>query len=69
MKIAVAQIVLGALAMVLCSFVLGTRFQHWMDDPPPAVAAQGTVERRIHLKMEGPYDTDKPRRFVCREEP
>ena len=36
---------------------------------PAVQAASGTVERRIHLKMEGPYDTDRPRTFVCRESP
>ena len=65
MRIAVAQIVLGVLAMVLCSFVLGTKFAE--QDPPPAVAASGTIERRIHLKVESTWDTDKPRTFLCRE--
>jgi hypothetical protein len=38
-------------------------------DLPPAEAPRGTVERRLHLKLESPMDNDHPRKFVCREEP
>jgi hypothetical protein len=40
-----------------------------VGEPSPVEAPRGTVERRLHLKLESPMDSDKPRRFVCREEP
>lgn len=35
-------------------------------DEPTAVS-QATVERRIHLTVDTKYDTDKKRKFECRE--
>jgi hypothetical protein len=58
-----------AISFVACFFGLVAVGTHMFPDPPPVSASVGTVERRIHLKMEGPYDSDKPRAFVCRELP
>lgn len=33
----------------------------------PAAVTQGTVERRIHLTVDTRWDTDKRRKFECRE--
>ena len=55
---AVAGWLIGAVLLALISV-----------SPPPVSASAGTVERRIHLKMESTFDTDKPRTFICRESP
>jgi hypothetical protein len=49
--------------------IYGHRLMTMIDDESPhPVASNATVERRIHLVMESRYDSDRPRRFVCREE-
>ena len=55
--------------LILVVFIGAASFE-WLAHatPPPAVAASGTVERRLHLKLESRMDTDHPRTFVCREE-
>ena len=66
-KVTMVLIALTFLAL----FVVGGRQAMIMIDGPsanPPAVSNGTVERRIHLVMESRYDTDKPRRFVCREE-
>ena len=63
-EIRIAAGVLFSVILLLAAFKWGTV----VGEPPEVVAAQGTVERRLYLKIESPYDTDKPRTFICREE-
>ena len=66
-KVTMVLIALTSLAL----FVVGVRQAMIMIDGPsanPPAVSNATVERRIHLVMESRYDTNKPRRFVCREE-
>ncbi len=59
--------VLFLVALVL---LLGVAWNVLNPLPEPRVqAASGTVERRLHLTVESRWDTDKRRRFTCREEP
>ena len=57
--------VLFNVILLLAAFKWGTV----VGEPPVVVAAQGTVERRLHLKLDSRMDTDKPRTFICREAP
>ena len=44
------------------------RVMVWIDsDAPHPVAANATVERRLHLVMESRYDSDRPKKYECRE--
>ena len=60
-----------ALITVMLAIVVGSSvlLHFYLYRPPPVEPARGTIERRLHLKVESTWDTDKPRVFVCREEP
>ena len=67
MKFKVAQVLL-----ILVALWAGARYGHRLmilidGELPHPVASNATVERRIHLTMDTRYDTDKPRKFECRE--
>ena len=69
MKLKVALVLLILVAL-WAGAIYGHRLMTIIDgDNPHPVASNATVERRIHLVMESRYDSDKPRRFVCKEEP
>jgi hypothetical protein len=61
--------------LIIAGFIIGAAFgvvtstSSWTvgGEGPPAVAAPGTVERRLHLTLATPWDSDKRRAFVCRE--
>ena len=55
--------------LLLALLLLGAhRVMVWIDgDAPHPVAANATVERRLHLVMESKYDSDKPKKYECRE--
>ena len=73
----VSHLLRGALAavVIVCSCLLiiaaYEAFLRWSIPPlePRVQGVKGTVERRIHLSIKGEWDTDKRRKFVCREEP
>lgn len=61
----IALMVLIGSVGALTGFVVGNVAA---DVHPVTVPAPGTVERRLHFTIDTRWDTDKRRRFTCREE-
>ena len=56
--------IVAVLALVAVPVVLAARY--FAPEPLPAQHV-GTVERRIHLSIDGKWDSDKRRTFLCVE--
>ena len=58
-------VIVGIILMIGIAFIIGS--ERARGDEIKIEPAIGTVERRIHLTVDTRYDTDKRRKFECRE--
>ena len=61
------EIVLAALVGA-CAVGLAWSYVEARAPEPGALSPSGTIERRMHLTVDTRYDTDKRRKFTCKEE-
>ena len=61
-------LILLILAGLWAGAIYGHRLMILIDgDNPHPVAVNATIERRLHLILETEHDTNKPKKYVCRE--
>ena len=58
-------VIVCIILMIGLAFFIGS--ERARGDELTVTPAIGTVERRIHLTVDTRYDTDKRRKFECRE--